>query len=85
MANCLSLINFTSMVGFFSKKQYVAIADNIFAMKLLNERCLILSSQCSLVCHNQDSFVCAEYCRLIYFFATIQFPNKNHRPYNKIS
>ncbi len=28
------------MVGFFSKKQYVAIASNELAMKLLNKRCL---------------------------------------------
>ena len=28
------------MAGFFSKKQYAAIADKELAMKLLNERCL---------------------------------------------
>ncbi len=28
------------MAGFFSKKQYAAIVDSVFAMKLLNERCL---------------------------------------------
>ena len=32
------------MAGFFSKKQYAAIADNELAMKLLNERCL----ECSI-------------------------------------
>ena len=32
------------MAGFFSKKQYAAIADSVFAMKLLNERCL----ECSI-------------------------------------
>lgn len=28
------------MAGFFSKKQYGAIADRALAIKLLNERCL---------------------------------------------
>lgn len=32
------------MAGFFSKKQYTAIADSVFAMKLLNEQCL----ECSI-------------------------------------
>ena len=32
------------MAGFFSKKQYAAIADKEFAMKLLKERCL----ECSI-------------------------------------
>ena len=32
------------MAGFFSKKQYAAIADKEFAIKLLNERCL----ECSI-------------------------------------
>ena len=32
-------MNYTSMVGFLSKKQYAAIAPKAFAMKLLNERC----------------------------------------------
>lgn len=32
------------MAGFFSKKQYAAIADKAFAMKLLKERCL----ECSI-------------------------------------
>ncbi len=39
MQNCPSLIGFASMTGFFSKKQYAAIADNELAMKLLKERC----------------------------------------------
>lgn len=30
----------TSMAGFFSKKQYAAIALRALAIKLLNERCL---------------------------------------------
>ena len=32
------------MAGFFSKKQYAAIADKELAMKLLKERCL----ECSI-------------------------------------
>ena len=32
------------MAGFFSKKQYAAIADKELAIKLLNERCL----ECSI-------------------------------------
>ena len=32
------------MVGFFSKKQYAAIADSVFTMKLLNERNLECST-----------------------------------------
>ena len=38
------MIKFTSMSGFFSKKQYAAIADKELAIKLLNERCL----ECSI-------------------------------------
>lgn len=37
-------MNSTSIAGFFSKKQYAAIADRAFAMKLLNDRCL----ECSI-------------------------------------
>ena len=44
MASCPSLTKFRSMAGFFSKKQYAAIADNAFATKLLKERCL----ECSI-------------------------------------
>ena len=33
-----------TMAGFFSKKQYAAIADKELAIKLLNERCL----ECSI-------------------------------------
>ncbi len=42
--SCPSLTKFTSMAGFFSKKQYAAIADKELAIKLLNERCL----ECSI-------------------------------------
>ena len=38
------MTKFTSMAGFFSKKQYAAIADKELAIKLLNERCL----ECSI-------------------------------------
>ncbi len=34
------------MAGFFSKKQYAAIAERAFAIKLLNERCLHINNQC---------------------------------------
>ena len=44
MASCLSLMNSISMAGFFSKKQYAAMADKELAMKLSNERCL----ECSI-------------------------------------
>jgi len=38
------LIKMTSIAGFFSKKQYAAMADKELAMKLLKERCL----ECSI-------------------------------------
>lgn len=38
------MLKSTSMAGFFSKKQYAAMADKELAMKLLNERCL----ECSI-------------------------------------
>ncbi len=38
------MMNFTSIAGCFSKKQYAAIADKELAIKLLNERCL----ECSI-------------------------------------
>ncbi len=34
-----SLIKATSIAGFFSKKQYAAIADKTLAMKLLKDQC----------------------------------------------
>lgn len=34
----------TSIAGFFSKKQYAAMADRELAMKLLKERCLECST-----------------------------------------
>lgn len=43
----------TSMAGFFSKKQYAAIADKKLAIKLLNERCL----ECSDTVQKKESCV----------------------------
>jgi len=44
IVSCLPLTKQTSMAGFFSKKQYAAMADSELAMKLLKERCL----ECSI-------------------------------------
>ena len=42
------------MAGFFSKKQYAAIADKELAMKLLKERCLECSI-CAMLGHSVNS------------------------------
>ena len=44
IASCPSLTKRTSIAGFFSKKQYAAMAERELAMKLLKERCL----ECSI-------------------------------------
>lgn len=44
IVSCPSLTKHRSMAGFFSKKQYAAMADRELAMKLLKERCL----ECSI-------------------------------------
>ena len=37
------------MAGFFSKKQYAAMAESELAMKLLKERCLELFNLCDIL------------------------------------
>lgn len=66
--SCLLLMNFTSIAGCFSKKQYATIVNNELAIKLQKERCLkCLSVQCSSIRHWPSQsmlFFWAESCQL---------------------
>ena len=56
------------MAGFFSKKQYTAIAERAFAIKLLNERCLECSINARLRNKILSATVINEFFHIIFHF-----------------
>ena len=55
------------MAGFFSKKQYAAIADKELAIKLLNERCL----ECSICAMFFNSSILPQFSQFPYFLVSM--------------